>query len=84
MHTLGEQSQPTGTSTGVNQLVNLVDLNVSSNCLVSLDGLQSLTKLQRIDLSYNMISSATEVAKLGLNPNLRELSLKGNPIANRR
>ena len=57
---------------------------MSYNKLVSLDGLQSLQKLERIDLSNNQISSVTEVAKLGLNPALSELSLKGNPIANRR
>ena len=69
---------------GIHLLVNLTELNLSNNSLITLDGLESLTKLVKLDISKNSIASVTEVAKLGINMELSELSLQGNPIANRR
>ena len=69
---------------GVSLLINLTELNLSNNSLKSLDGLEALMKLVKLDVSKNMISSVTEVAKLGVNMELKELSLKENPVANRR
>ena len=69
---------------GLSLLVNLTELNLSNNRLFTLEGLEKLTKLAKLDVSQNMISSVTEVAKLGINMELRELTLQGNPISNRR
>ena len=65
-------------------LVNLVELNVSNNQLLSLDGLKGLSKLRVLDAGSNLISSVTEVARLNQNVALECLTLKGNPIANKR
>ena len=60
---------------GIHLLVNLTELNLSNNSLIALDGLESLSKLVKLDISKNMIASVTEVAKLGVNMELKELSL---------
>ena len=82
--TLTQTQQLGGASLGIACLVNLEELNISNNQLLSLDGLQSLAKLRVLDASSNLISSVTEVARLNMNINLRSLHLKGNPIANKR
>ena len=69
---------------GVTCLINLTELNVSNNQLLSLDGLSTLQRLHLLDVSSNLISSVTEVAKLNMNGALRSLTLKANPIAGKR
>ena len=83
---LVQQNPPIGINNmvGVSLLVNLTELNLSNNRIIVLDGLESLAALAKLDVSKNLISSVTEVAKLGVNKELKQLSLAGNPIANRR
>ena len=69
---------------GISFLVNLTELNLSNNRIIVLDGLESLSALAKLDVSKNLVSSVTEVAKLGVNKELKGLTLAGNPIANRR
>ena len=56
---------------GISFLVNLTELNLSNNRIIVLDGLESLAALAKLDVSKNLISSVTEVAKLGVNKELK-------------
>ena len=56
---------------GISFLVNLTELNLSNNRIIVLDGLESLSALAKLDVSKNLISSVTEVAKLGVNKELK-------------
>lgn len=66
---------------GVSLLINLVELNLSGNRLITLDGLDMLQSLLVLDLSNNQIGSISEVYKLQKNRSLKVLILTGNPIA---
>jgi len=61
-----------------------VELRVANNLIVSLDGLQSLVNIGLLDVSGNKVGDQTELLKLKQNPNLRELVLRGNPLAERK
>jgi len=58
-----------------------VELRVANNLIVSLDGLQSLVNMILLDVSGNKVGDQTELLRLKQNPNLRELVLRGNPLA---
>jgi Leucine-rich repeat (LRR) protein len=68
---------------GVSLLINLVELNLSGNRLITLDGLDTLQALLVLDLSNNQIASITEVYKLQKNKQLTVLMLAGNPISSK-
>ena len=68
---------------GVSLLVNLTELNLSGNRISALDGLESLQALVTLDMSHNLVSSISEVAKLAKNKSLTVLILEGNPLANK-
>lgn len=61
-----------------------MELRVANNLIVSLDGLQSLVNIGLLDVSGNKVGDQTELLKLKQNPNLRELVLRGNPLAERK
>ena len=62
-------------------LGNVLKLDLSHNFIESLDGLDKLHSLQRVDLSYNLIDDYQEIALLCNLPNLESIALKGNAIA---
>jgi Leucine-rich repeat (LRR) protein len=66
---------------GLSSLLSLVELRVANNLIVSLDGLQSLMNLGLLDVSGNKLGDLRELLRLKQNPNLRELGLRGNPLA---
>lgn len=81
---MGKISAPNLNQVGVHMLVNLKKLNLAGNQLISLEGFKTLTRLESFDLSSNLIASLSEVGKLQANEALRNLSLKGNPVANKK
>ena len=60
---------------------NLTYLNLARNSLSSTEGLDKLYSLEVLDISGNLISSYSEVARLGALPCLEGLSLRDNPIS---
>ena len=66
---------------GLESMTALRELRVAQNQIVSLEGLQTLQSLILLDLSRNQIADLRELLRLKANRNLKELSIKGNPIA---
>ncbi|KAL3860763.1 hypothetical protein ACJMK2_010835 [Sinanodonta woodiana] len=58
----------------------LKQLDVSRNAITSLQGLEHLQLLERLNLYYNSIGSLEELKRLKHNPNLKELDLRLNPV----
>eukprot|EP00039_Didymoeca_costata_P028324 m.20663 g.20663 ORF g.20663 m.20663 type:complete len:367 (+) comp6917_c0_seq1:138-1238(+) len=70
------------TTQGLGELLCLEEVYFRDNQITSLDGFnERQTQLQRIDCSNNKISTITEIAKLGVLPNLKELTLAENVVA---
>ncbi|KAK6327099.1 hypothetical protein J4Q44_G00027440 [Coregonus suidteri] len=61
--------------------VRLKTLNLSCNALISVEGVQHLKMLERLNLYYNSIPSLQEVKVLCKLTALRELDLRLNPLA---
>ncbi|XP_052048753.1 serine/threonine-protein kinase 11-interacting protein isoform X1 [Apodemus sylvaticus] len=55
-------------------------LILRANELRSLQGLEQLKSLRHLDVAYNLLEGHTELAPLWLLPELRKLSLEGNPL----
>jgi Leucine-rich repeat (LRR) protein len=64
--------------------VNLVSLDISSNRLISFEGLAQLQNLRTLNAADNKIASAVAVNKLRVLGSLSTLVLKGNPISMKR
>ncbi|KAF9531578.1 hypothetical protein CPB83DRAFT_75971 [Crepidotus variabilis] len=61
----------------VGQVLSLV---LSHNRLESICGLERLMALERIDLRHNLMEESSEIGRLSVLPNIRELWVKGNPF----
>jgi Leucine-rich repeat (LRR) protein len=64
---------------GLDNLLNLTDLNLSLNRITEIKGLNNLSKLKYIDLSENNIWEIRDISNF---KNLKRLKLVGNPIKN--
>ncbi|XP_077159658.1 centrosomal protein of 72 kDa [Paroedura picta] len=60
--------------------IRLKSLDLSRNALVSLEGLQHLTGLERLSLYFNRVSSLSEVFRLQTLTALQEVDLRLNPV----
>ncbi|XP_072169585.1 uncharacterized protein [Diadema setosum] len=58
----------------------LKQLDLSRNALQSLQGLQFLTLLEKLNLYYNNVSTLQELSRLRHNTSLQELDLRLNPV----
>ncbi|XP_014373124.1 centrosomal protein of 72 kDa isoform X5 [Alligator sinensis] len=58
----------------------LKSLDLSRNALVSLEGIQYLTFLEKLNLYYNQITSLSEVFRLHSLTTLKEVDLRLNPV----
>ncbi|EJD52519.1 hypothetical protein AURDEDRAFT_111184 [Auricularia subglabra TFB-10046 SS5] len=58
----------------------VLQLNLSSNRLESLCGLERLAALERVDLRNNRVDESAEVGRLSLLPNITEVWVEGNPF----
>ncbi|XP_077983308.1 centrosomal protein of 72 kDa-like [Glandiceps talaboti] len=56
------------------------NLDLSRNALVSLEGLEHLKMLDKLNLYYNNISTLNDLYRLRYNSNLQELDLRLNPV----
>ncbi|KAI0930131.1 hypothetical protein AcW1_008894 [Taiwanofungus camphoratus] len=56
-------------------------LNLSRNRLESICGLERLLALERVDLRENLIEESAEVGRLAMLPNIAEVYVEGNPLA---
>ncbi len=63
-----------------NPLPAITALNLRSNRLGSIAGIERLLSLERLDLRENRIKDPTEAARLTGIPNMRELWINGNPL----
>lgn len=61
-------------------LGNVEVLNLSSNKIKSLEGLNRLISLRRLDLSFNEIADIEQSEFIALLPVLENISLQGNPL----
>lgn len=59
---------------------HIVKLVLRNNALTSLHGIENLKSLEGLDVSYNIISSFSEIELLTDLPSLRSLWLEGNPL----
>ena len=59
----------------------IIALNLRTNRLVSIAGVERLLSLERLDLRENKIQDPTETARLTVIPNIREIWILGNPLA---
>ncbi|KAL1496165.1 hypothetical protein AB1Y20_014782 [Prymnesium parvum] len=62
------------------RLANLQVLLLPANRISALHGLAALSRLSLLDLKHNYIDKVAEVRLLSLNPELKTLSLQGNPV----
>lgn len=62
-------------------VANIQRLNLSHNELAMLDGIEHLRQLTKLDLSHNLLDDLGEVELLVGLPQLQELYLAGNPLA---
>lgn len=74
------QEKITHLGTSLNKFTRLKELDLSRNSLISLEGLESLKLLEKLNLYYNNISSLKELERLRYNTGLIELDLRLNPI----
>lgn len=65
---------------GLEGLHALAELNIRRNTITSTSGLERAPQLQRVFASHNHIVTHEGLRALGTIPNLRELSLDGNPV----
>lgn len=63
-----------------NPLPAITALNLRSNRLISIAGVERLYPLERLDLRDNKINDPTELARLTGIPDLREIWVLGNPF----
>ena len=63
-----------------NPLPAITALNLRSNRLISIAGVERLYPLERLDLRDNKMSDPTELARLTGIPDLREIWVAGNPF----
>ncbi|XP_025116292.1 centrosomal protein of 72 kDa-like [Pomacea canaliculata] len=66
--------------TSLRKFTKLKSLDLSRNALESLQGLESLGLLEKLNLYYNNIGSLEELKRLKHTPNLKELDLRLNPV----
>eukprot|EP00559_Dactyliosolen_fragilissimus_P007129 CAMPEP_0184860908 /NCGR_PEP_ID=MMETSP0580-20130426/5699_1 /TAXON_ID=1118495 /ORGANISM="Dactyliosolen fragilissimus" /LENGTH=1779 /DNA_ID=CAMNT_0027358181 /DNA_START=215 /DNA_END=5554 /DNA_ORIENTATION=+ len=59
---------------------NIRQLNLSTNCLKDIRGLERLYSIEDLDLTYNLISSISNISGLAKLPLLMKLKVKGNPV----
>lgn len=62
------------------RFTRIKELDLSKNQLVSLEGLDCLKFLEKLNLYYNNISSISEIERLRSNKTLIEIDLRLNPI----
>ena len=55
-------------------------LNLRSNRLASLAGIERLLSLERLDIRNNKLTDSTEIARLTNIPDIREVWVQGNPF----
>lgn len=63
-----------------NPLPAITALNLRSNRLISIAGIERLFPLERLDLRDNRLTDPTELARLTGIPDLREIWVAGNPF----
>jgi hypothetical protein len=63
-----------------NPLPAITALNLRSNRLMSIAGIERLYPLERLDLRDNKINDPTEMARLTGFPDIREIWISGNPF----
>lgn len=64
-----------------NMAMSLVELHLSHNRIKVAAGLEALTNLKVLDLSYNKLARRGDLRALSFNERLRVLFLVGNPLA---
>jgi centrosomal protein CEP72 len=62
------------------RFTRIKELDLSKNQLISLEGLESLKYLEKLNLYYNNISNIAEIERLRANKSLIEIDLRLNPI----
>lgn len=67
-------------SLGRNPLPAITTLNLRSNRLTSLAGIERLLSLERVDLRDNKLTDPTEVARLTVVPNMTDIYVHRNPF----
>ncbi len=67
---------------GLSKLLNLEDLSLFSNKISVVEGLDNLKKLQCLSLGNNKIDSLDQIIRIRQIPNIKMLTLSGNPICN--
>jgi len=70
--------------TGLENLPNLIQLNLSKNSITRLKGLQNLLSLRYLYLSSNLISRAKQVAYISELPFLTEVDFCYNDVQTRK
>ena len=63
-----------------NPIPAITALNLRSNRLASLAGIERLLSLERLDLRNNQLTDSTEIARLTGIPDIREIWVLGNPF----
>ncbi|KAG5437493.1 hypothetical protein PCANB_000921 [Pneumocystis canis] len=61
-------------------LLAITTIDIRSNCLRSLLGIEKLTSLERLDVRDNFLSDPMEIARLVNAPNFKQIWVAGNPF----
>lgn len=62
------------------RLGSITSIDLSKNRLESICGLERLTALERVDIRHNILDESAEVGRLAVLPNIKEVSVEGNPF----
>ncbi|MEE6521297.1 hypothetical protein FKM82_019430 [Ascaphus truei] len=74
------QEKVTHLGNSLKNFSRLKSLDLSRNAIISLEGIQHLTVLEKLNLYYNNIPSLTELFQLRKLIALKELDLRLNPV----
>ncbi|XP_018933065.2 centrosomal protein of 72 kDa isoform X1 [Cyprinus carpio] len=69
--------------TSLKNFVRLKSLDLSHNALLTVQGIEHLEMLERLNLYYNRLASLQDVFSLHKLQNLKELDLRLNPVVNK-
>ncbi|KAG4302803.1 hypothetical protein PCK1_000963 [Pneumocystis canis] len=61
-------------------LLTITTIDIRSNSLRSLLGIEKLTSLERLDVRDNLLSDPMEIARLANAPNFKQIWVAGNPF----
>lgn len=80
LHLSGHRQQLTKLGSALVPCRSLTEVDLSRNGLTSIQGLQTLFQLRKLNLYYNVIGDLSELSRLRHHPSLAVLDMRLNPV----